>query len=156
MGLHDADENWITEDEGVEKVVVYYFEDLFSTTSPSEFDSFLNEITSSITSQMNQRLLRTATEEEVRQALFMMHPEKTPGPYGMTALFFQHSWHIIKNDLVEMVNNFLASGYMDSRLNITNICMIPKTERPTRMKELRPISLCNVGIRLSRRSYVKG
>jgi len=38
--------------------------------------------------QMNQRLLQLATEEEVRQALFMMHPEKAPGPDGMTALFF--------------------------------------------------------------------
>ena len=75
----------------------------------------------------------------------MMRPEKAPGPYGMTTLFFQHSWHIIKNDLVEMVNNFLASGDMDSRLNITKICMIRKTERPKRMTELWPISLCNVG-----------
>ena len=148
MGLHDVDGNWITEDNGVEKVAINYFEDLFSTTSPSEFDSFLVEVTPGITPQMNQRLLRLATEEEVREALFMMHPEKAPGPDGMTALFFQHSWHIIKNDLVEMVNNFLVSGEMDARLNITNICLIPKTERPTRMTELRPISLCNVGYKI--------
>ena len=82
---------------------------------------------------MTQLLLRLATEEEVKDALFMMHPEKAPGPDGMTTFFFQDSWHIIKNDLVEMVNNFLVSGEMDTRLNITNICMIPKTERPTRM-----------------------
>ena len=148
VGLHDVDGNWITEDNGVEKVAINYFEDLFSTTSPSEFDSFLAEVTPGITPQMNQRLLRLATEEEVREALFMMHPEKAPGPDGMTALFFQHSWHIIKNDLVEMVNNFLVSGEMDARLNITNICLIPKTERPTRMTELRPISLCNVGYKI--------
>ena len=129
-------------------MVVEYFEDLFTTTSPSEFDAFLSEVTPGITPQMNQRLLRIATEEEVREALFMMHPEKAPGPDGMTALFFQHSWHIIKGDLVEMVNDFLVSGEMDSRLNITNICMIPKTERPTRMTELRPISLCNVGYKI--------
>ena len=97
---------------------------------------------------MNQHLLRLATEEEVKKALFMMHPEKARGPDGMTALFFQHSWHIIKNDLLEMVNNFLVSGEMDTHLNITNICMIPKTERPTRMTELRPISLCNVGYKI--------
>ncbi|WZZ51021.1 hypothetical protein YC2023_051128 [Brassica napus] len=148
VGLHDVDGNWITEDNGVEKVAIDYFENLFSTTSPSEFDSFLAEVTPGITPQMNQRLLRLATEEEVREALFMMHPEKAPGPDGMTALFFQHSWHIIKNDLVEMVNNFLVSGEMDARLNITNICMIPKTERPTMMTELRPISLCNVGYKI--------
>jgi len=47
-----------------------------------------------------------------------------------------------------MVNNFLITRDMDSKLNITNICMIPKTERPTRMSELRPISLCNVGYKI--------
>ena len=148
VGLHDADGNWITEDTGVEKVAIDYFENLFSTTSPSEFDSFLAEVTPGNTPHMNQRVLRLATEEEVKEALFMMHPEKAPGPDGMTALFFQHSWHIIKNDLVEMVNNFLVSGEMYARLNITNICMILKTERPTRMTELRSISLCNVGYKI--------
>lgn len=67
-----------------------YFEDLFSTTSPVEFDNFLDEITPTISSQMNKKLLRLATEEEVRHALFMMHPEKVLGPDGMTAIFFQH------------------------------------------------------------------
>ncbi|XP_033145007.1 uncharacterized protein LOC117133065 [Brassica rapa] len=143
VGLHDADGNWITEDNGVEKVAIDYFEDVFSTTSPSEFDSFLTEVTPGITPQMNQRLLRLATDEEVKEALFMMHPEKALGPDVITALFFQHYGHIIKNYLVGMVNNFLVLGAMDTRLNITNICMIPKTEKPTRMTELRPIRLCN-------------
>ncbi|CAA7040537.1 unnamed protein product [Microthlaspi erraticum] len=93
-------------------------------------------------------LTRRATEAEVRDALFMMHPEKAPGPDGMTALFFQRSWHIVKEDITTMVNNFLTSGTFDERLNMTNICLIPKTERPTKMTELRPISLCNVGYKI--------
>ena len=69
-------------------MAVDYFDGLFSTTTPTDFDNFLGEIVPSISPQMNQVLLRTATEEEVRQALFMMHPEKAPGPDRMTALFF--------------------------------------------------------------------
>ena len=133
MGLHDEAGNWVTEENGVEKVAVDYFDGLFSSTNPTEFDGFLGEIGLSISPQMNQKLLRLATEEEVQQALFMMHPEKAPGPDGMTALFFQHSWNVIKKDVIELVNNFLVTGEMDPQLNITNICMIPKTERPTRM-----------------------
>ena len=64
MGLHEVAGNWITEDNGIEKVAVKYFEDLSSTTCPSEFDNFLTEVTPSITSQMNQRLLKAATEDE--------------------------------------------------------------------------------------------
>lgn len=88
VGLHNAAGNWITEDSWVEKVAVEYFDELFTTTSPSDLDGFLDEVRSSITHEMNQRLLRVVTEDEVRQALFMMHPEKIPGPDGMTALFF--------------------------------------------------------------------
>ena len=66
----------------------------------------------------------------------------------MTTLLFQHFWHMIKEDFGEILNNFLVSGVMDSRLNITNIWVIPKTERPTKMTELRPISLCNVGYKI--------
>ena len=61
------------EEQGVEKVAVDYFDDLFQTSNPSEFDGFLDKITPIITPQINQRLLRLATEEEVRQAIFMMH-----------------------------------------------------------------------------------
>ena len=128
MGLHDDTGNWITDENGVEKVAVDYFEGLFNSTNPTEFDSFLNEIRPTISPQMNQMLLRLATEEEVRQALFMMHPEKAPGPDGMIALFFQHSWHVIKMDVVELVNIFLVTCDLDPRLNLTNICMIPKVE----------------------------
>ena len=88
VGLYDAARNWITEDNGVEKVAVDYFKDLFSTTSPSEFGSFLTEVTLGITPQMNQRLLRIATENEVKDALFIKHPEKASGPDDMTTLLF--------------------------------------------------------------------
>ena len=54
VDLYDAAGNWITQDNGVEKVAVDYFEEMFSTTSPSEFDSFLTEVILGITPQMNQ------------------------------------------------------------------------------------------------------
>ena len=78
VGLYDMNGEWIIEEQGVEKVAVDYFGDLFQTTSPTKFNVFLEEIIPTITPQMNQRLIRLATEEEVRQALFMMHPEKVP------------------------------------------------------------------------------
>ena len=48
VGLHDEAGNWITDENGVEKVAVDYFDGLFNSTNPTEFDSFLEEIGSSI------------------------------------------------------------------------------------------------------------
>ena len=66
----------------------------------------------------------------------------------MTALFYQQSWSIIKDGVVAMVNDFSRMGRFDDILNLTNICLIPKTVRPNRMTELRPISLCNVAYKI--------
>lgn len=65
-----------------------------------------------VTTAQNNRLTAHASKEEVRTSLFMMHPEKAPSPDGMTALFYQQSWSIIKGDVVTMVNDFLSSGVL--------------------------------------------
>ena len=147
-GLYNEDGIWVNSESKVEEVAVKYFMDLFHTSSPEDFDRFLEEVPTSITDSQNRILMVEATEEEVKTALFMMHPEKAPGPDGTTALFYQQSWSIIKEDVVNMVNNFLNSGNFDDKLNMPNICLIPKTTRTNRMTELRPISLCNVGYKI--------
>ena len=133
MGLHNRDGNWVTSESEVEGVAIDYFNDFFATTSPSGYDEFLKEIPTLITEDQNRSLTSWASEEEVQSALFMMHPEKAPGPDGMTALFFQQSWLFIKSDIICMVNEFFRTGYLDERINMTNICLIPKTVRPSRM-----------------------
>ena len=49
VGLYDTEGNWIIEESCVEKSAVDYFDDLFQTTSPSDFEGFLDEITPPIT-----------------------------------------------------------------------------------------------------------
>ena len=58
-------------------MAVRYFTDLFRTTSPTDLDGFLAEVSTSVTEAQNLRLMATATEEEVKAAFFMM-PQKKP------------------------------------------------------------------------------
>lgn len=109
VGLHDEGGHWITEDKGVENGTVDNFDDLFHATSPSEFEGFLYEITPTITPQLNQRLIRNAMEDEVKQALFRVHPEKAPGPDEMTS-FFPTLLAYCLEYLLDLVNNFLSLG----------------------------------------------
>ncbi|CAA7027491.1 unnamed protein product [Microthlaspi erraticum] len=148
VGLHNEANVWVAGRKEIKTVAVNYFDSLFTSTLPVDFTGVLENVSERITIPENEVLRRRATEAEVREALFMMHPEKAPEPDGMMALFFQRSWHIVKEDVLTMVNDFLTSGNFDERLNMTNICLIPKTSRPTRMTELRPISLCNVGYKI--------
>lgn len=58
-------------------MAVNYFEFFFSSSFSTHIAEVLEEVPSMILAQMNKGLAAYATKEEVRKALFMMHPEKT-------------------------------------------------------------------------------
>lgn len=73
-----------------------------------------------------------------------MHPDKAPGPDGMTPAFYQKHRSIVGNDVVNMTSRFFQEGVIEPSLNETNIVLIPKKKNPVTVGDLRPISLCNV------------
>lgn len=73
-----------------------------------------------------------------------MKGAKAPGPDGMTAFFFQKYWEIVGDQVTKEVQEFFRTKRMPTGWNYTEICLLPKTENPTKMTALRPISLCNV------------
>ena len=73
-----------------------------------------------------------------------MRPTTAPGSDGMNALFYQKFWHIVGENVVNAVLDYLHSGVMGPDINHTNIVLIPKIKSPKRMSDFRPISLCNV------------
>jgi len=93
---------------------------------------------------MNGALTAAYTHEEVEKALFMMHPDKSPGPDGFTAGFYQRHWELIGQDISRAVLAFLNGGEMASVVNSTVLVLIPKVRNPQNLTQFRPISLCNV------------
>lgn len=47
-----------------------------------------------------------------------------------------------------MSNSFLKKNHLDTRLNQTHICLVPKVENPVTIKDYRPISLANVAYKV--------
>ena len=45
------------------------------------------------------------------------------------------------DDIWKAVDHFFSSGYILQQWNTTNICLIPKTDRPEEASQFRPISL---------------
>ena len=73
-----------------------------------------------------------------------MGPTKSLGPNGMNALVYQKFWHIVGDDVIAAMLDFLNSGSILLEINYTHIVFIPKIKSPERISNYRPISLCNV------------
>ncbi|KAL9670606.1 hypothetical protein QQ045_008160 [Rhodiola kirilowii] len=101
-----------------------------------------------VTEEMNAMLTAPFTEGEVKRALFQMHPTKAPGLDGFPALFYQSNWNTLGHDIVKEVLKCLNSGILDAGLNETLVVLIPKVKKVERVEELRPISLCNVMMKI--------
>lgn len=101
-----------------------------------------------ITDAMEDILTRPYTCEDIEAALAEMHPCKSPGPDGLPALFYKKYWDLVGKDICDVVLNFLNEGHMPEELNYTHVALIPKVKNPSKMTDLRPISLCNVSYKL--------
>lgn len=123
--------------------MVQHFNEIFKS-NPEELDPVLNCIEEKISESKNDILLRRVSLDEVRSAVFGMHPDKTPGPDGLNSGFYQAFWDILSQDLVKLCDSFIQIGRLPPSLNHTQIVLIPKRAKPDTMGDLRPISLCNV------------
>lgn len=90
------------------------------------------------------KLTRPVSEEEIREVLFKMPNDKSPGPDGFTTEFFRSSWSIIAKDFTTAVQSFFSKGFLPKGLNATILALIPKKDSAQEMRDYRPISCCNV------------
>ncbi|KAL8126087.1 hypothetical protein AgCh_013389 [Apium graveolens] len=128
---------------GMENVITEYFSTLFKA-SVTEWSEVVQGMNNKVTAEQNEFLLSPVTEIEVKRALFHMHPDKSPGPDGMTPGFYQKYWGVVSKDVVSVVRRFFDTEIVDEQLVHTNIALIPKKKNPQVMTDIRPISLCNV------------
>ena len=111
-GLFDANGVWQVDETKMEEIVVEYYNNLFTSSNPSEFNEILNAIQPKVSTSMNQELVRNFTEHEVRLALKQMYSLRTPSPNGMPPLFFQHFWNTSSAVVFKMVLDFLNLGIL--------------------------------------------
>ena len=62
----------------------------------------------------------------------------------MNDLFYQKFWHVVGDNVVLTVLDFLNHGNMLPEINHSNIVLISKVKSPVKMSDFRPISLCNM------------
>ncbi|GJZ31367.1 hypothetical protein Tco_0576414 [Tanacetum coccineum] len=103
-----------------------------------------NLFTKCLDDQVALYMVRTVTDQEVKEAMFSMGDDKSPGPDGYTAAFFKEAWEIVGTEVTQAIREFFINGNLLKEINHTIIALIPKVKSPTRVNDYRPISCCNV------------
>ena len=124
-------------------IALSYFQNLFSSGLPN-FDGLKISLTDVVSLEENESLVAPFSKEEFTKVIKQMHPEKTPGLDGLNPGFYQHLWPLIGDQIFFVASQWLSTGAFPLGLNNSLIVLIPKCENPSSMKELKPISLCNV------------
>ena len=69
-----------------------------------EMDAMSVDIPNLIKDKDNDFLDLPISEEEVLKAFWSLLLDKAPEHDGLSIMFFRRSWHIIKRDLIRMLN----------------------------------------------------
>jgi carbamoylphosphate synthase small subunit len=86
--LRNDDNEVVIGQQNIAEVVKTYFNELFKPNGGSH-EPILSLISPRVSDEENSLLVAPITKEEVRAALFQMHPDKSPGPDGFNPAFFQ-------------------------------------------------------------------
>jgi hypothetical protein len=142
--LRREDGEWVEGEEEKRAFIANYFSMLFMSNGGNTSVHLLNAVDTKVTMAMNTILMKEFTEEEVKKALDSIGELKAPGPDGMPLVFYKNFLEIVGGRVVQEVLGVLNGGPMPEGWNDTTIVLIPKVKNPSQVKDLRPISLCNV------------
>lgn len=94
--IEDDGRNTFYEEEHIAGQISSYFERIFTTNSSNNSpatisrtrDIVYNAINPNLSNDANGRLCSVPDTAEIKQTLFLIHPDKAPSPDGFSASFF--------------------------------------------------------------------
>ncbi|XP_018435702.1 uncharacterized protein LOC108807989 [Raphanus sativus] len=126
------------------EIATNYFRELFLSSNPYDLESLFSDFPSRITEEMNVSLTATVSPEEIKKAAMSIDGGSAPGEDGLTGSFYQKYWHIVGPAITKEILYFFETTIIPEGWNHTQLSLIPKISNPSRMKDMRPISLCSV------------
>ena len=144
LKLKDSSGIWHSQQSDLERVAGAYLQSMFTSASTSSFQQVINHVCEVVTLDINGTLLAEFTHDEVKRALFQMHPTKASRPDSMNPLFFQKYWLIVGTDVSNAVLDCINSSNILQSNNFSHITLILKRKNLEIISHFWPISLCNV------------
>ncbi|XP_043703872.1 uncharacterized protein LOC122653966 [Telopea speciosissima] len=150
LKLRSGSGEWLSNDKDTCSELLNHFKEVATSTGVSSeaIERALQSTQPLVSRQWNEDLCRIPSREEVKAAISSMSPLKLPGPDGFPTLFYQKFMDTTQEAVYQFVTGFFVTGVIPKEMNNTLICLIPKVPSPERAEQFRPISLCNIAIKV--------
>nr|KYP63874.1 Retrovirus-related Pol polyprotein LINE-1 [Cajanus cajan]KYP63887.1 Retrovirus-related Pol polyprotein LINE-1 [Cajanus cajan] len=145
--LQDEVGVWVEDKAELENLVNRFYMELFTNSGGHEpfcFSKSFPELTSGDIHILEAPL----SDHEIFAALKHMGSLKAPGPDGFQAIFYQTQWSTVGESLCQLIRDIQVEPSKVATLNHTLITLIPKVDNVSSLKQMRPISLCNVAYKV--------
>ncbi|XP_075095833.1 uncharacterized protein LOC142173857 [Nicotiana tabacum] len=121
-----------TEAANIARIFVEYYQELLGKKTQGRLRAFRSFLINGPTLSVEQQLqlVQPYEAKDVKDALFSIDKNKSPGPDGYGSEFFEASWGIIGAEITKAMLKFFNNGQLLKQINSTMIALIPKVEVP--------------------------
>lgn len=145
--IKNEDGNLLTSHENIEAMLVQHFRRITQDNNLDREQS-ISDVTRNIpklvSREHNFNLNKPISKEEVWNFLKEMQNGKALGPNGFNVDFFKACWNIVKQDILNVVEDSRLNITILKVLNTSFISFIPKQDIAQTLDKFRPIFLCNL------------
>jgi hypothetical protein len=135
--------------EDIVEVATNFYRDLFKFEPRPDINisrDFFEEI-DKVTTEENE-MLEKPFSKGIKKAIFESYIEGSPGPDGLSFMFYHNFWDVIRGDLMDLFTELYENKLDLYRLNFALITIIPKEKDARNMSKFRHISLLNCSYKI--------
>ncbi|KAL0285559.1 UNVERIFIED_CONTAM: putative ribonuclease H protein [Sesamum angustifolium] len=132
--------------EVTEEFVSYFKTLLGGTRTRRDFnlDFLSSELKHCLTEDEADLLRAPITATEIKDAIFDIAEDSTPGPDGYTSAFFKAAWSVVGQEVSAAIGEFFISGKASQTNQCHTFGLNSKSSNAIPVSDYRPISCCNV------------
>ncbi|KAF5478473.1 hypothetical protein F2P56_005031 [Juglans regia] len=120
----------------IHNAAVDYFKNFLGVGGTRELPNLSDLISHVITEDENLALCRAPSLEDIKDALFSIPIDSSPGPDGFGSGFYRVCWDLVKDDLLTAISDFFLNNSFPIFYTASFIVLIPKVDKPSGFDKL--------------------